>query len=90
MGRHTNKLLQHLLDNESSKKDFIELVQKTSNNRDVSKFLEEGKFENTKWYVSGQTVNNIMKRLGYEGKRGRKPTRPQVVDNTGPRWSERV
>ena len=90
MGRHTNKLLQHLLDNESSKKDFIELVQKTSKNRDMANLLEEGKFENTKWYVSGQTVNNIMKRLGYEGKRGRKPTRPQVVDNTGPRWSERV
>jgi len=90
MGRHTNKLLQHLLDNESSKKDFIELVQKTSKNRDMANLLEEGKFENTKWYVSGQTVGNIMKRLGYEGKRGRKPTRPQVVDNTGPRWSERV
>jgi len=90
MGRHTNKLLQHLLDNESSKKDFIVLVQKTSNNWDMAKFLREGKFENTTWYVSGQTVGNIMKRLGYEGKRGRKPTRPQVVDNTGPRWSERV
>ena len=89
MGRHTNKLLQYLLDNESSRKYFIELVQKTSNNREVAKFLEEG-FENTKWYVSGQTVNNIMKRLGYEGKRGRKPTRPHVIDNTGPRWSERV
>ena len=89
MGRHTNKLLQHLLDNESSRKYFIELVQKTSNNREVAKFLEEG-FENTKWYVSGQTVNNIMKRLGYEGKRGRKPTRPHVIDNTGPRWSKRV
>jgi hypothetical protein len=90
MGRHTNKLLQHLLDNESSRKYFIALVQKTSNNWDVAKLLQEGKFENTKWYVSGQTVNNIMKRLGYEGKRGRKPTRPYVINNTGPRWSERV
>ena len=90
MGRHTNKLLQHLLDNKYSKRDFIELVQKTSSNSEMAKFLREGKFENTTWYVSGQTVNNIMKRLGYEGKRGRKPTRPQVVDNTGPRWSERV
>ena len=90
MGRHTNKLLQHLLDNESSRKYFIALVQKTSNNWDVAKLLEEGKFENTTWYVSGQTVSNIMKRLGYEGKRGRKPTRPHVIDNTGPRWSEKV
>jgi hypothetical protein len=90
MGRHTNRLLQHLLDNESSKRDFIELVQKTSSNWEMAKFLREGKFENTTWYVSDQTVNNIMKRLGYEGKRGRKPTPPQVVDNTGPRWSERV
>jgi hypothetical protein len=78
MGRHTNKLLQHLLDNKYSKRDFIELVQKTSSNSEMAKFLREGKFENTTWYVSGQTVNNIMKRLGYEGKRGRKPTRPQV------------
>jgi hypothetical protein len=90
MGRHTNKLLQHLLDNKYSKRDFIELVQKTSSNRDVANLLEKGKFENTTWYVSGQTVNNIMKRLGYEGKRGRKPTRPHVINNTGPRWSERV
>jgi len=90
MGRHTNKLLQHLLDNKYSKRDFIELVQKTSSNSEMAKFLREGKFENTTWYVSGQTVNNIMKRLGYEGKRGRKPTRPHVIDNTGPRWSKRV
>lgn len=90
MGRHTNKLLQRLLDNESSKRDFLDLVQKTSSNWKMSKLLREGQFENTTWYVSGQTVGNIMKRLGYKGRRGRKPTRHQVIDNTVPRWSERV
>lgn len=86
MARHTNKLLQHLLKNESSKRDFVELVQKTNSNRRMEKLLKEGAFENTTWYVSSQTVGNIMKRLGYKGRRGRKPTRPQVIDNTGPRW----
>lgn len=89
MARHTNKLLQYLLDNESSQKDFVELVQKTNCNRDMAKLLREGEFENTKWYVSGQTIGNIMKRLGYKGMRGRKPTRPQVIDTTGPRWTIR-
>jgi len=90
MARHTNKLLQHLIDNESSKRDFVDLVQKTSSNWEMAKLLTEGKFENTTWYVSGQTVGNIMKRLGYQGKRGRKATRPNVVANTGLRWTKRT
>lgn len=86
MARHTNKLLQYLLDNESSKKDFIELVQKTKSNWNMAKMLREGKFENTTWYVSYQTVGNIMKKLGYFGRRGKPASKPNSIAIEAPRW----
>ena len=86
MARHTNKLLQHLLENESSKRDFVELVQKTNSKRDVALMLRNGEFENTTWYVSGPTVGNIMKKLGYHGNRGRPPSKPQSTGQEYPRW----
>ena len=86
MARHTNKLLQHLLENESSKRDFVELVQKTNSKRAVSLMLRNGEFENTTWYVSGQTVGNIMKKLGYHGNRGRPPKKPRSTVYETPRW----
>jgi fructose-1-phosphate kinase PfkB-like protein len=86
MARDTNKLLQHLLNNESSKKDFIELVQKTKSNWDMAKLLREGKFENTTWYVSYQTVGNIMKKLGYVGRRGKPATKLESIAKEKPQW----
>lgn len=89
MARHTNKLLQHLLENESSKRDFVELVQKTNSKRDVALMLRNGEFENTTWYVSGQTVGNIMKKLGYYGNRGRPPIKSRSTGQEYPRWKLR-
>lgn len=88
MARHTNELLQHLLDNESSKRDFVELVQKTKSNWNMAKLLREGEFENTKWFVSYQTVGNIMKNLGYVGRRGKPATKPDSVSQEPPRWTK--
>ena len=86
MARHTNKLLKHLLENEVSKRDFVELVQETNSNWRMAQLLREGKFENTTWYVSKQTVGNIMKKLGYYGNRGRPPSKPQSTGQEYPRW----
>ena len=86
MARHTNRLLQHLLDNESSRKDFIELVQKTTSKWNIVKLLREGRFENTTWYISCQTVGNIMKKLGYVGRRGRPVSKPDSTTTELPRW----
>jgi len=89
MARHINELLKHLLENESSKRDFIELVQKTKSNWNMAKFLREGKFENTKWFVSYQTVGNIMKKLGYVGRRGKPATKPESIATESNRWISR-
>ena len=89
MARHTNELLKHLLENESSKRDFIELVQKIKSNWNMAKLLREGQFENTKWYCSRQTVGNIMKRLGFYGRRGRPATKPESIATEPNRWISR-
>lgn len=85
MARKQNSLLTHLLSNEDSRRAFIELVQKTTNKRDVAKLLRDGEFENTTWYISGQTIGNIMKRLGYVGSRGR----PSLKSDSQQRWKIR-
>jgi hypothetical protein len=71
MGRHTNPLLQLLLSDEEAKKKFIELMSELGSAKDLYHYFEENKFYGNKYYLSCQTINNIIKRLGFKGRRGR-------------------
>jgi hypothetical protein len=71
MGRHTNPLLQFLLSNEEAKKKFIELMDESRSAKDLYYYFEENTFYGKKYFLSGQTIRNIIKRLGFSGRRGR-------------------
>ncbi len=71
MGRHTNPLLQFLLTDEEAKKKFIELMGELGSSKDLYYYFEQNKFYGEKYFLSGQTIRNIIKRLGFSGRRGR-------------------
>jgi hypothetical protein len=71
MGRHTNPLLQFLLSNEEAKKKFIELMGESGSSKDIYYYFKENTFYGKKYFLSGQTIRNIIKRLGFNGRRGR-------------------
>ena len=71
MGRHINPLLQFLLTDEEAKKRFIELMSELGSATGLYYYFEENKFYGNKYYLSRQTINNIIKRLGFKGRRGR-------------------
>lgn len=71
MGRHTNPLLQFLLTNEEAKKKFIELMGELGSAKDLYYYFKENKFYGEKYFLSGQTIRNLIKRLGFSGRRGR-------------------
>ena len=85
MARNKNKLLVLLENNDSAKQQFVTLVEEMGGWA-FADYLRTGGFMGQAWYVSGQTIRNIMKRLGYKGIRGRKPKKPQAVANSGPTW----
>ena len=74
MARHTNRLLQFLLTNEEAKKKFIELMGELGTAKGLYNYFEENKFYGTKYYVSGQTISGIIRKLGFKGRRGRPGT----------------
>ena len=71
MGRHINPLLQLLLSDEEAKKKFIELMSALGSAKGLYYYFKETKFYGNKYYLSRQTINNIIKRLGFKGRRGR-------------------
>jgi hypothetical protein len=71
MGRHINPLLQLLLANEEAKKKFIELMSELGSAKGLYYHFENNTFYGNKYYLSRQTINNLIKRLGFKGRRGR-------------------
>jgi hypothetical protein len=71
MGRHINPLLQLLLTDEEAKKKFIELINQSGSARDLYYYFQKNTFYGNKYYLSWQTINNIIRRLGFKGRRGR-------------------
>ena len=70
-GRHINPLLQLLLADEEAKKKFIELMNELGSAVGLYYYFEEHSFYGKKYFLSGQTIRNIIKRLGFKGRRGR-------------------
>lgn len=86
-GPPINYLLRELENNPQMKKDFIELVQSQKSKWTTSRYLREGKnFYNKQYFVSPQTIGNIMKSLGYVGRCGRPANKPESVSKELPRW----
>lgn len=71
MGRHTNPLLQFLLTDDEAKKKFIELMGELGSAKGLYYYFEQNTFYGKKYFLSGQTIRNIIKRLGFKGNRGR-------------------
>jgi hypothetical protein len=71
MGRHINPLLQLLLSDEEAKKKFIELMSQLGSAKGLYYHFENNTFYGKKYYLSRQTINNIIRRLGFKGRRGR-------------------
>ena len=75
MGRHTNPLLQFLLRDEEARKKFIELLGQFGTARGLWSYLQHNTFYGENYsYLRRQTILNIVKRLGFKGRRGR-PTK---------------
>lgn len=85
-GRPINLFLRDLQNNPQMKKDFIELVQSKKSRWETSKYLRGGNFYNEKYFVSAQTIGNIMKSLGYVGRCGKPATKPESISKELPRW----
>ena len=81
-----NLFLRDLQNNPQMKKDFIELVQSQKSKWKTSKYLREGNFYNEKHFISGQTIGNIMKSLGYTGRSGAPARKPELISKELPRW----
>lgn len=73
MGRHINPLLQFLLTDEEAKKKFIELMGELGSVKGLYYYFEENTFYGKKYYISGQTIRGIIRKLGFKGRRGRTP-----------------
>jgi hypothetical protein len=73
MGRHTNPLLQFLLNDEEARKKFIELIGQCRTSRGLWDYFDNHTFYGQKYYLSRQTLLNIVKRLGFKGRKGRPP-----------------
>jgi hypothetical protein len=75
MSRHTNPLLQFLLNDEEAKKKFIELIGQCGTIRGLWDYLQINTFYGENYsYLRGQTLLNIVRRLGFKGRKGR-PTK---------------
>jgi hypothetical protein len=74
MGRDTNPLLQFLLNDEEAKKKFIELIGQFGTSKGLCDYFDSHPFYGKKYYLSRQTLLNIVRRLGFKGRRGR-PTK---------------
>jgi hypothetical protein len=75
MGRPTNPLLQFLLNDEEAKKKFIELISECGTIRGLWDYLQLNTFYGQNYsYLRGQTLLNIVKRLGFKGRKGRPGT----------------
>ena len=86
MGRHANPLWQLLLADEEAKKKFIELMSELGSAKGLYYYFEENKFYGNKYYLSGQTIRNIIKRLGFKGRRGRPAQKPESKIQEKQRW----
>lgn len=82
----TNLFLRDLQNNPQMKKDFIELVQSQKSKWKTARYLRENNFYNEKHFISGQTIGNIMKSLGYSGRSGKPATKPESIAKEPPRW----
>jgi len=90
MGRHTNKLTQMLLDDESAKQEFIELMEKYNCSFDVYEHIKKNGFRGVSFYAGYQSMCHVIRRIGFRAMRGRKPTRPYVIAHTGSRYSAKI
>jgi hypothetical protein len=71
MGRHINPLLKLLLTDEEAKKKFIELMNESGSSVGLYYYFVDHSFYGNRYYLTRQTINNIIKRLGFKGRRGR-------------------
>jgi len=86
MGRDTNPLLQFLLNDEEAKKKFIELIGQCGTSKGLCDYFDNHTFYGHKYYLSRQTLLNIVRRLGFKGRRGR-PTK--LTYGNRPRFIEK-
>jgi len=81
MGRHTNPLLQLLLNDEEAKKKFVEIVCQYGTSRGLWDYFQINTFYGEDYsHLRRQTLLNIIRRLGFRGRRGR-PTRSTYGKN---------
>ena len=86
MGRHTNKLTKMLLEDESAKQEFVELMEKYNCSFDVYEHIKKNGFRGVRFYARYQSMCHVIRRIGFRAMRGRKPTRPNVIAHTGSRY----
>ena len=70
MGRHINELLKDLLEDTVRQRAFIRLINELGS-RELYYHLRDKEFYGKKYYVSRQTILNIVRKLGFRGRKGR-------------------
>lgn len=86
MARHTNALTKLLLEDESAKQEFIQLMNKLNCSRDLYIHIEKNGFRDMRFFGQYQTFCHVIRRIGFRAVRGRKATRPHVIATTGSRY----
>ena len=69
-GRPINPLLKDLIEDTCRQREFIKMIN-TLGRKGLYLYLREKEFFDKKYYVSDQTILNIVRRLGYKGRKGR-------------------
>jgi hypothetical protein len=69
-GRPINPLLKDLIEDTCRQREFIKMIN-TLGRKGLYLYLKEKEFFGKKYYVSGHTILNIVRRLGYKGRKGR-------------------
>lgn len=88
-GRPVNRLTKLLLEDESAKQEFIQLMHQFNCSFDLYQHIRKNGFRGIAFYGQYQTFCHVIRRIGFLGRRGRKPTRPEAVPYTGSRYYAR-
>ena len=81
-----NPLTKLLLEDEVAKQEFIQLMNQFNCSFDLYEHIKKNGFRGIRFYNGYQTMCHIIRRIGFMGRRGRKPIRKEAIPHTESRY----